>query len=211
MVKRKPFIPERTLKAIEKGAKEATPGPWQYAPPENECAYSVFTMNEKCVGGGICLPEDPYPRSWNRPGANMKHVARMDPETTLAMVDEIRALREIVGIMARDETENNLLLKRVNESVEARNMTLMGFLEPTPSLHTEIDGKRAYAVSGEGIERIIELLEVAKLQTRGNAEIEEFLSKVEDRDNGHKSLEFIRTMAGKLRQKWFPRTLSEEM
>jgi hypothetical protein len=87
------------LDAIEEGALAATPGPWDWD------SSGVWTQYKGAIGGAITSPlrpgdpadgiarvGDPYPRGFNNPAENMAHIARVDPETALALVRRIREL-----------------------------------------------------------------------------------------------------------------------
>jgi hypothetical protein len=87
------------LDSIERGALAATPGPWDWD------SSGVWTLYEGAMGGpvtrplrpvdpadGIARVGDPYPRGFNSPSENMAHIARMYPETALALVRRIREL-----------------------------------------------------------------------------------------------------------------------
>jgi hypothetical protein len=84
------------LDAIERAAKGATPGPWESV---QDRIYHEETARYIGNCAGLVSQSD-------QNTANAAHIATMDPDTTLALVDEVRRLRELeASIMAVVEKE----------------------------------------------------------------------------------------------------------
>lgn len=81
---------EDALRALR---EKATPGPWKFS---DLGMTSVFTMHEDSWGGGVCVPEDAYPRGGNHPTENMRLIACVaSPERVALIEDVLRAAREL--------------------------------------------------------------------------------------------------------------------
>jgi hypothetical protein len=94
------------LDAIEAAAKAATPGPW------TACAWAGADWPERRVTVGSEFPAGTREaiamntRYAPRPREDMAYIAAMNPTTALALVEEVRRLRELeASIMAVVEKE----------------------------------------------------------------------------------------------------------
>jgi hypothetical protein len=74
------------LDEIEARAKAATPGPWRADEDSEETGRGV---TDDAVEHWIFFATNPAPSE-----ADTAHIAGMDPQTTLALVAELRAARE---------------------------------------------------------------------------------------------------------------------
>jgi hypothetical protein len=86
------------LAEIEAAALAATSGPWAYDDSGVWTTRGAGPITQPLLPGdpedGIARVGDSYARGGNYPTENMRHIARMDPETTLALVRRLRALEE---------------------------------------------------------------------------------------------------------------------
>lgn len=87
------------LRAVEETAEQATPGPWRAAVTPHPSAISG-KKEAASVYGPDCLiytagrDYSCLPDTWERQRADAAHIAACDPQTVVALVAEVRRLRE---------------------------------------------------------------------------------------------------------------------
>lgn len=96
---------EDQLKEIESRAKAATQGEWRAIPlePHSDC-LSIYGDDIVCRLWWL-REEDHTTRIDDNCEANAAHIAGMSPSTTLALVEEVRRLREALKPFALEADE----------------------------------------------------------------------------------------------------------
>lgn len=89
------MVTEERLAEIRARLEATTPGPWQ-EPAEDDPGMAVWTIADSCAGGGICVPEDYYPRGDNHPRENMLFIGHAW-EDVRDLLDEVERLQRIVN------------------------------------------------------------------------------------------------------------------
>lgn len=79
------------LEALAALARDATPGPWYFD------GWDIFSVAFQGGGHRLLVP---LPRTFHEsqkvPDADARYIAAVDPATVLALVDELRTLRDAV-------------------------------------------------------------------------------------------------------------------
>ena len=99
------------LDAIEAAARAATPGPWLVRSFDGE-AWPEKRMSVGPDYGRVAEAVAISPRYAGNTSNNFFHIARMDPETTLALVKEVRRLQKREQKLLQDLTRHERDVQR---------------------------------------------------------------------------------------------------